>query len=160
MAIQTNGKSSTGTSGVLALAWLLATVSFAAPWPAYAGEHAVLVVRDDGVTVTFQVEIAGTAAERAQGLMQRAALDARTGMLFDFGHETAIRMWMKDTLIPLDMLFVGEGGGIRYIAANTVPYSEALIVAPEPARYVLEINAGEAARFGLQAGDTLVLRRR
>ncbi len=160
MTTQTNGESSTGISGILALSCLLATVSFAAPWPAYAGAYAVLVVRDDGVTVTFQVEIAGTAAERAQGLMQRAALDARTGMLFDFGRETAIRMWMKNTRIPLDMLFVGEGGGIRYIAANTVPYSEALIVAPEPARYVLEINAGEAARFGLQAGDTLLLRRR
>lgn len=160
MTVRTNGESSTGISGILALSCLLATVSFAVLWPAYAGEHAVLVVRDDGVTVAFQVEIAATAAERAQGLMQRTALDARTGMLFDFGRETAIRMWMKNTLIPLDMLFIGEGGGIRYIAANTVPNSEALIVAPEPARYVLEINAGDAARFGLQPGDTLVLRRR
>jgi len=158
MTMQTNGEASTGLPGVLVLSCLLAMASFAVPWPADAGDHDVLVVRDDGVSVAFRVAIAATAEARAQGLMHRTALDARTGMLFDFGRETAIRMWMKNTPIPLDMLFVDEGGRIRHIAANTVPYSEALVMAPEPTRYVLEINAGEAARFGLQPGDTLVLR--
>lgn len=123
----------------------------------HAAARDVVVIRGDGVAVLFQVEIADTVMERAQGLMHRVTLDARTGMLFDFGRESGIRMWMKNTLIALDMLFLGENGDIRHIAADTVPLSEALIVAPEPARYVLEINAGEAARFGLGVGDRLLL---
>jgi uncharacterized membrane protein (UPF0127 family) len=89
--------------------------------------------------------------------MHRETLQARSGMLFDFARETAVRMWMKNTLIPLDMVFAGENGRIRYIASDTVPYSEALIEAPEPARYVLEINGGEARRLGIAPGDRLLL---
>ncbi|MGR9089829.1 MAG: DUF192 domain-containing protein [Gammaproteobacteria bacterium] len=115
------------------------------------------VLRNDGVAVLFSIEIADTVAERTHGLMHRETLQARSGMLFDFARETAVRMWMKNTLIPLDMVFAGENGRIRYIASDTVPYSEALIEAPEPARYVLEINGGEARRLGIAPGDRLLL---
>lgn len=139
--------------------YLLGILCFAIPGRGLASLRDLIVIRADGVAVSFQVEIADTDATRAQGLMHRASLDARSGMLFDFGRETRIRMWMKNTAIPLDMLFVGADGDIRYIAAATVPYSESLIVAPEPARFVLEINAREARRFGLEVGDRLLLPR-
>lgn len=124
---------------------------------AHAQERDVYVIRNDGVAVLFAIEIADTAAARANGLMHRETLPARSGMLFDFGRETAIRMWMKNTLIPLDMVFADDNGTIRHVAANTVPYSESLIHAPEPTRYVLEINGGEAQRLGIGVGDRLLL---
>ena len=142
---------------VRSLSCLLALVLLAGLRPVNAAERDVLVIRNDGVAVLFSIEIADTAPERAQGLMHRAALNPRSGMLFDFGRETAIRMWMKDTLIPLDMLFAGDDGRIRHIVSDTVPYSESLIESPEPARYVLEINGGEAQRLGLEPGDRFLL---
>jgi uncharacterized protein len=140
-----------------AVPYLLAILCCVTPRAGHAAGQELSVIRGDGVTVLFEIEIADTEAERAQGLMHRESLDARAGMLFDFGRETTIRMWMKNTLIPLDMLFLGENGHIRHIAANTAPYSEALIAAPGPARYVLELNAGEAAQFGIEVGDRLLL---
>lgn len=136
---------------------LFAVLLLTVPRDVDADERDIFVIRADGVAVMFSIEVADTEAGRAQGLMHRARLRARSGMLFDFGRETGIRMWMKNTLIPLDMVFAGDDGGIRHIAADTVPYSESLIASREPARYVLEINGGEAQRLGIAVGDTLLL---
>ncbi len=153
MNMQTSWNRHARYAAVCALAILC---GIAPRWASAAGQD-LFVRRADGVTVLFQIEIADTAPARTRGLMQRATLDPRNGMLFDFKRETAIRMWMKNTLIPLDMFFIDANGRIRHIATDTVPHSETLIAAPAPARYVLELNAGEAARFGIEVGDRLLL---
>ncbi len=137
--------------------WLLLGVSLAvhAATPDCAR---VLVTRSDGVGVWFEVEIADTAAARTRGLMHRETLPARHGMWFDFGRAQAVTMWMKNTQLPLDMLFVDASGRVISIAKDTVPGSLARIESRGAARYVLEINAGEAARFAVTAGAQARLR--
>lgn len=103
-------------------------------------------------TVIF-VEWAHSEAERAQGLMNRRSLDLDRGMMFDFKGEHQIAMWMKNTYIPLDMLFIDKSGTVRAIARRTVPLSEDRIGSPFPVRYVLEVNAGTAERLNIHPGD-------
>jgi uncharacterized membrane protein (UPF0127 family) len=102
---------------------------------------------------TFEVEVASTREQRARGLMFRKAIPERDGMLFDFGRDQEIRMWMKDTLIPLDMIFIESDGRILRIEQNAEPESLRLISSGGPARLVLEVKAGTAKRFGISAGD-------
>lgn len=114
--------------------------------------EAFLVVTGAGV-VQLELEIADEPAERTQGLMFRRALEPRTGMLFDFGATGPVTMWMKNTFIPLDMLFVAEDGRIVAIARETVPESLDTISAGEPVRAVIEIAGGSAAALGIAEGD-------
>lgn len=102
---------------------------------------------------TFEVEVARTRKQRARGLMFRKDIPKRSGMLFDFGRDQEIRMWMKDTLIPLDMIFIGSDGRVLRIEQNAEPESLSLISSDGPARMVLEVKAGTAKRFGISAGD-------
>lgn len=101
----------------------------------------------------FHMEVAADDASREQGLMFRRHLARDAGMLFDFGHVVMTAFWMKDTLLPLDIIFVRADGTISTIAANAVPYSTAEIVSAEPIRAVIEINGGLAARLGIIPGD-------
>ncbi len=101
----------------------------------------------------FQVEVARNDAERAQGLMYRRELAADRGMLFDFERVQPIGMWMKNTYIPLDMIFIRPDGTIARIAANTEPLSTRTIESGEPVLAVLEVAGGTAARLGVKAGD-------
>ena len=101
----------------------------------------------------FRVEVAATAKRRAQGLMFRRLLAADAGMLFDYGREMSVSMWMKNTLLPLDILFISADGTIVNIAQRTVPGSLAPIPSARPVRGVLEINAGTSSRLGLRPGD-------
>jgi uncharacterized membrane protein (UPF0127 family) len=117
------------------------------------GAQSVLVEREDGVAVHFQVELATTAQQRSQGLMFRRALPPRHGMWFDFESDGAVVMWMKDTLVPLDMLFIASDGLIVGVHEHAEPHSLARIAAPRPVRYVLEINAGEAQRYAVNNFD-------
>ncbi|WP_424362360.1 DUF192 domain-containing protein [Methylocystis parvus] len=103
----------------------------------------------------FQVEVADTPAERAKGLMYRKHMPADQGMLFVFHEETPIMMWMKNTYIPLDMIFVSRHGMVTAIAPDTVPMSEATISSDGPAYGVIELNAGTAGKIGLKPGDTV-----
>jgi uncharacterized membrane protein (UPF0127 family) len=103
--------------------------------------------------VTFTVEVMRTDEERARGLMNRAYLPADRGMLFDFKQPQIASMWMKNTLIPLDMLFIRTDGTIANIAENTEPHSLRTISAIEPVLGVLELNGGTAARLGIAPGD-------
>ena len=129
-----------------------------AAWRATAGEtFSVRFERDDGVFVEFTVEVAATEAERARGLMFRRALPATGGMLFDFGREQPIAMWMRNTYLSLDMLFVDAAGRVVDVLRDTVPLSETLLMPRAPARYVVEVAAGQAALRGLSAGDRLRL---
>jgi uncharacterized protein len=104
----------------------------------------------------FQVEIAATPAQRSQGLMFRDELADDGGMLFDFERPQPVTMWMRNTLIPLDMLFVREDGRISRIVAETEPMSDRTIGSGGPVRAVLELRGGRAAELGIQPGDRLI----
>ena len=90
---------------------------------------------------------------RRTGLMFREEMAADHGMLFVFDETRMVSMWMENTLIPLDMLFIGEDGTIRTIGRNTKPLSRDIVSSKEPVRYVLELNGGAAARLGIEVGD-------
>ena len=101
----------------------------------------------------FKVEVAGDSASQEKGLMYRKTLAPNAGMLFDFHTTVMTSFWMKNTVLPLDIIFVRSDGTISSIAANAVPFSEAAIPSSEPIRAVLEINAGRARQLGIEPGD-------
>jgi uncharacterized protein len=101
----------------------------------------------------FSVEVMRTDAGRERGLMFRRYLPRDRGMLFDFDFEQPVMMWMKNTYLPLDMVFIDRKGRVVGIAADTEPLSEKIIPSGAPAYAVLEVNAGTAARIGLKLGD-------
>jgi uncharacterized membrane protein (UPF0127 family) len=101
----------------------------------------------------FSVEIATTEKEKETGLMFRKELPDGRGMLFDFSPEQEVSMWMKNTYIPLDMIFIGADGRILRIAENTQPLSTKIIPSRGPARAVLEVVAGTAKKYGIAPGD-------
>jgi uncharacterized membrane protein (UPF0127 family) len=110
------------------------------------------IVTRSGVHV-FSVEIAKTDEERATGLMYRKELAEGRGMLFDFSPEQPVSMWMKNTFIPLDMIFIRSDGRILRIAENTEPQSEKIISSGGLAKGVLEVIGGTARKYGIQPGD-------
>ena len=112
-----------------------------------------LTIATESDAVMFTVEIADTEELRARGLMFRQRLPADKGMLFDFGSPRPVSMWMKNTYIPLDMLFIRPDGTIAYIAENTVPKSLDAIGVSEPVLGVLELAAGTSRTHGIRAGD-------
>jgi|SRR5579864_5251084 len=114
-----------------------------------------LVIDTEGGARRFTVEFAATPEEQAQGLMFRHALAADAGMLFDLGSTRPAIFWMKNTLIPLDMLFIAADGRIADIHERAVPLSEAMIESKVPVRAVLELNGGTAARLGIHEGDVV-----
>ena len=104
----------------------------------------------------FTVELALNEDQRVQGLQGRRRLAADAGMLFDFQDTGPVAMWMKDTYVPLDMLFIDSAGRIVNIAEHTVPLSLTAIRSTGPVRAVLELNAGTAARLGIKPGDKVL----
>lgn len=113
-----------------------------------------LTVATAGGEVHFDVEIANTDEERRIGLMYRTNLPENGGMLFDFTHEEAVQsMWMKNTLIPLDMAFIRKDGRIVRIAAMTTPRSLASISSGAPVVAVLEVGGGRFEALGVKEGD-------
>lgn len=103
----------------------------------------------------FTVEIADEPMEHSRGLMFRKSMPANHGMLFDFGEPRIIEMWMENTLISLDMIFIDEKGVVSSIAHRTEPLSRKIIASEVPVPFVLEINGGMARLIGLKAGDRL-----
>lgn len=101
----------------------------------------------------FRVEVARSESERAKGLMFRTNLPEDSGMLFDFGADQIITMWMKNTPLSLDMVFIDAQGRIHRIESRTEPYSERVISSGVPVRAVLEIRGGEAEKRGLKPGQ-------
>ena len=112
-----------------------------------------LVIETRNGPVDFSVELALTADDRASGLMNRESMPSDHGMLFKFDQTRQILMWMKNTPLPLDMIFIDADGVVARIAENTTPFSETIIPSVAPVRYVLELNGGTAARRGISAGD-------
>jgi uncharacterized membrane protein (UPF0127 family) len=122
-------------------------------WPAAAADRNTLeIVSKTGVHV-FAVEMATNDAERAQGLMDRKELPEGRGMLFDFEREQDVAFWMKNTYIPLDMIFIRANGRILRIAENTTPLSLQTVPSGGPVRGVLEVIGGTARKLGIAPGD-------
>jgi uncharacterized protein len=101
----------------------------------------------------FTVEVAETPGQMEQGLMFRRTMASDAGMLFDYKTPTVATMWMRNTLIPLDMLFVDAKGRVVNIRERAVPQSLDVIAAAAPVRAVIELNGGTAARLGIAPGD-------
>jgi uncharacterized protein len=104
-------------------------------------------------THVFQVEVMKTPEQRAKGLMFREYMPEERGMLFDFEREEPVAMWMRNTKIPLDMVFIRANGVVLRIHERAQPMDETTIPAGGLVRYVLELNGGIAAKLGLKAGD-------
>ena len=119
-----------------------------------ASQNIVVITSETGEH-RFRVEIADDDEERRIGLMYRTEMAADAGMLFDFEVSRPISMWMKNTLISLDMAFIDEKGVIKRIAANTTPRSLESVQSGEPVIAVLEVNGGVLDSLGIKAGDTV-----
>ena len=127
-------------------------VAVAQTAPSVSATEPLDIATKDGVR-HFSVEVMRTDADREKGLMFRRFLPEDRGMLFDFKTEQAVLMWMKNTYLPLDMIFMRRDGTISHIAENAEPLSERIIPSNGPAFAVLEVNAGTAKRLGLAVGD-------
>lgn len=147
------GRSFRGLAPVLALAALL----LAGLLPAGAAAEKLNILTKAG-PFAVTIELAVTPAERSKGLMYRTELAPDAGMLFDFGVEQPIYMWMKNTYIPLDMLFIRSDGRIASIATDTVPLSTETISSGPPVRAVLELPAGTVRAKGIAVGDRIEYR--
>ena len=125
-------------------------------WSGFAARAASIqpleIVTKSGVQV-FSVEMATTEEEKTTGLMFRKELPDGKGMLFDFSPEQQVSMWMKNTFISLDMIFIRADGRILRIAENTEPQSTRIIASGGLAKGVLEVIAGTAKKYGIAPGD-------
>ena len=115
----------------------------------------VLDLRDSDTTLRFSVEVADDAAERAQGLMFRESMAKFSGMLFLYDSPQPVAFWMRNTLIPLDMLFFDASGRLERIRTNATPHDETPIPGGDDIRYVLEINGGLSRDFGIDPGAVI-----
>jgi uncharacterized protein len=118
-------------------------------------QHSSTVVFEgpNNTSVTAQVEIADTEATREYGLMNRTSMPPDHGMLFIFDYQSNVSFWMKDTLIPLDMVFLDSNGRIGDIYKNATPLSETIYTAKIPSKYVVELNGGYCDVHGIKIGD-------
>lgn len=117
------------------------------------------IMREDKKIADFQIEIAESDDDKIRGLMFREQMPADHGMIFHYSPPQDANMWMKNTLIPLDMLFVGAKHTIVYIHHKALPHSLTPIGAGQPVTSVIEINGGEAKRRGIQVGDHIAINR-
>jgi len=122
-------------------------------WAACAPD--VVELRGPSGQQRFTVEVADDGAERAQGLMFRESMPSSAGMLFVYEEPQAVSFWMKNTLIPLDMIFADETGRVTRVHSNAIPGDTTPIQGGEGVRFVLEINGGLAARMGIAEGSEL-----
>lgn len=150
-----------GVIGAAMLAVPALVVSLSATLPSLAQEAMALPADPEPLVavtskgeVPFRIEIADEPGERAMGLMFRKDLADDQGMLFVFEQTQPVGFWMKNTPLPLDLLFIGADGTVHDILQGE-PFSEAVIAAAEPVRFVLELKAGTAARTGISVGDKL-----
>ncbi len=114
---------------------------------------APLTITSAGKAHRFRVELARTGAEQSRGLMFRTAMGADEGMIFPMDPPRDAAFWMRNTVIPLDIIFIGPDRRILNIAANAVPYDEHPLPSAGPVSAVLELNGGRAAALGIAAGD-------
>ena len=113
-------------------------------------------ITSNGKTRGFKTEVAKTSAEQAKGLMFRTAIADNEAMLFPFNEPRVASFWMRNTVIPLDIIFIRSNGTIESIAENTIPYSTDPVESGEPVSAVLEIRGGLSAELGIAAGDQII----
>jgi uncharacterized membrane protein (UPF0127 family) len=118
-----------------------------------AADQSALTIESASGKQPFTVELATTSDQMALGLMFRQSMPADAGMLFIYPSEQHVEFWMKNTLIPLDMLFIGADGHIKHIAQRTIPLDETPIPSVEEVKSVLEVNGGTVERLGIKTGD-------
>lgn len=118
--------------------------------------HPLTIYKKDGEQIVFQVEIAKTPEEMEKGLMGREKLPKMTGMLFLLGQERVVEMWMKDTYVPLDIIFIDKDGIIKKIEQDAKPSSEETISSESSVIAVLEINAMVSKKLRIKVGDKVV----
>jgi uncharacterized protein len=119
---------------------------------AQSGRNVLSIITTSG-THHFNVDVMQSQADLEKGLMFRKSIPTDYGMLFDFRHEQNVMMWMKNTFIPLDMLFMDKTGKVVGIIANAEPMSEKILTVGKPTDAVLELRGGTAARIDLKVGD-------
>ncbi len=148
---------------VVALVAMFVAILFSSTMSAEAATHARVEFERSSLTIVtrsgrhvFAVEVARTPDQHALGLMYRRSLPADAGMLFDYRPPQRVAMWMHNTYIPLDMLFIAEDGRITRIVERTVPLSRSLILSKGKVRAVLELNGGTARRLGIRPGDRVL----
>ncbi|MDA8586597.1 DUF192 domain-containing protein [Rhodobacteraceae bacterium] len=112
-------------------------------------------VRGDWGQARFTVELADDQAERSQGLMHRESMPRSAGMLFAYENPRPVSFWMRNTLIPLDMIFMDKNGVVKRVHENAIPLDETSIDGGHGIQYVLEINGGLASRLGIAEGSEL-----
>jgi uncharacterized membrane protein (UPF0127 family) len=134
---------------------VLAITAAAADTP-QALHEAPLIIEASGGRFEFQIELAKTPADRARGLMFRESLADDHGMLFDFGRPQPVTMWMRNTLIPLDILFIRSDGRISRIARDAQPLSDRTVESGGPVRAVLELRGGITAERNIEPGDRII----
>lgn len=146
------------------LVLMMAVILFAVPGcraeeavdtPPVPAVEKLIVEKSDGTKHEFTVEMATTPETRTIGLMFRKSMAPDAGMLFVFEQEEQRAFWMKNTLIPLDMVFIRKDGVIDSIHANAIPHDETPAPSKGPALGVLEINGGRAAELGIKPGDII-----
>jgi uncharacterized membrane protein (UPF0127 family) len=129
----------------------------AAPEPLSAFPQSLLSIQtSSGKVVNFKIWLADTQRREEQGMMFIREMDEHTGMLFMFPENKRVSMWMKNTYVSLDLLFLNAHGKIDYIAAQATPRSEAIIGPPTPEFAVLELKGGACDKFGIKVGDTVL----
>jgi uncharacterized membrane protein (UPF0127 family) len=138
---------------IAVMSLMLATTACAAD----AKTEKLTVVSKDGTEHYFNVEIAATPVDREVGLMFRTSMDPNHGMLFEMDANATVEFWMKDTLIPLDMLFVAADGTIKTIHENAIPKDLTPLSSKAPVTGVIELNGGRAAALGIAPGDKVVV---
>ena len=121
--------------------------------PALAAGLESLQITTASGTHAYEVEIAADTPSRERGLMNRRFMPADQGMLFEFERDAPVSFWMKNTYIPLDMIFISRTGVVMSVAADAEPLSERVIPSGAPCAAVLELNGGVAAAMGLKVGD-------
>ncbi|WP_348773479.1 DUF192 domain-containing protein [Litoreibacter halocynthiae] len=150
----TLGTTLSTTIKATALAIVLTGLAGTSPVAAACSDNRVSIKGGFGA-ISFRVEIADDERERAVGLMNRETLPKLAGMLFVYQRPQPLAFWMRNTLIPLDMIFVEPTGRIAHIHANAVPHDETPIQGGDGLTHVLEIGGGLAAKFGISTGDIL-----
>ena len=141
------------------LSWVAIALAAALVWAsglassAHADPLEPLTLRTATGEHTFSVEVAATFATRERGLMYRRYMPMDRGMLFEFDRNEPVAFWMKNTFIPLDMVFIARNGKVTRIVDRAEPMSETAISSGGPVAAVLELNGGAAAQIGLKVGD-------
>jgi uncharacterized membrane protein (UPF0127 family) len=136
--------------------FLLAACSANAQAPVAYPKSELFIETAGGQRYRFDIELAESPEQHARGLMFRESMPVDAGMLFLYADDRPVAMWMQNTLIPLDMLFIAGDGRIVKIHERAKPLSTATIPSQHPVRAVLELNGGTAARFGVRAGDWVI----